>query len=112
MRMVAWMGGRKSPYTPSIRPYTSEYTAVYSKYTARILLQYFEYTAQYLKKCRLPHIGVGVWNWLSGFLTPPPYFQGAKLIFFVSHGHTERLGTCAKMAVLGGYSCYARLCSP
>ena len=31
MRMVAWVGGRKSPYTPSIRPYTSEYTAVYSE---------------------------------------------------------------------------------
>ena len=28
MRMVAWVEGRKSPYTPSIRPYTSEYTAV------------------------------------------------------------------------------------
>jgi hypothetical protein len=31
MRMVAWVEGRKSPYTPSIRPYTSEYTAVYSE---------------------------------------------------------------------------------
>ena len=72
MRMVAWVEGRKSPYTP--------------KYTARILLQYFEYTDKYLKKCRLPHTGVGVWNWLSGFLTPPPYFQGAKLIFLYPMG--------------------------
>ena len=31
MRMVAWVEGRKSLYTPSIRPYTSEYTAVYSE---------------------------------------------------------------------------------
>ena len=73
MRMVAWVEGRKSPYTPSIRPYTSEYTA-------RILLQYFKYNDKYLKMCGLPHTGVGVWNWLYGFLTPP-YFQGAKLIF-------------------------------
>ena len=31
MRMVAWVEGRKSAYTPSIRPYTSEYTAVFSE---------------------------------------------------------------------------------
>ena len=31
--------------------------------------------------CGLPPTGVGVWNWLYGFLTPTPYFQGAKLIF-------------------------------
>ena len=31
MRMVAWVGGTKSPYTPSMRPYTSQYTAVYSE---------------------------------------------------------------------------------
>ena len=34
---------------------------------------------------------MGVWNWLSGFLTPPPYFQGAKLIFYIpwAHGTTR-----------------------
>ena len=31
MRMLAMVKGRNSPYTPGIRPYTSEYTAVYSK---------------------------------------------------------------------------------
>ena len=84
MRMVAWVEGRKSPYTPSIRPYTP-------KYTARILLQYFEYTDKYLKMCRLPHTGVGVWNWLSGFLTPPPIFRVLNSFFYIpwAHGTTR-----------------------
>ena len=64
----------------SIRPYTP-------KYTARILLQYFEYTAKYLKKCRLPHTGVGVWNWLSGFLTPPPIFRVLNSFFYIPWAH-------------------------
>ena len=46
------------------------------------------------------------------FFDPPPLFSGCQTHFFISHGHTERLGTCAEMAVLGGYSWYARLCSP
>ena len=84
MRMVAWVEGRKSPYTPSIRPYTSEYTA-------RILLQYFEYTDKYLKMCGLPHTGVGVWNWLYGFLTPPPIFRVLNSFFHIpwAHGTTR-----------------------
>ena len=44
MRMVAWVEGRKSLYTPSIRPYTPEYMAeyseVYGKNTSPILLVY------------------------------------------------------------------------
>ena len=84
MRMVAWVGGRKSPYTPSIRPYTP-------KYTARILLQYFEYIAKYLKKCGLPHTGVGVWNWFSGSPPPPLIFRVLNSFFHIpwAHGTTR-----------------------
>ena len=59
MRMVAWVGGRKSPYTPSIRPYTSECTAVYSEVYGKnsILLQYFKYIDKYLKKVWVYGIG-------------------------------------------------------
>ena len=45
MRMVVWVGGRKSPYTPSIRLYTSEYRAVYSKVYGK---NTSEYTDKYL----------------------------------------------------------------
>ena len=44
MRMVALVEGKKSPYTLSIRPYASKYTAVYfqvyGKNTSPILRVY------------------------------------------------------------------------
>ena len=72
------MGGRQK--VPVYSKYTAVYFRVYirpytPKHTARILLQYFEYTVKYLKRCSLPHTGVGVWNWICGFLTPPPIFR-------------------------------------
>ena len=39
MRMVARVEGRKSPYTPSMRPYTSEYTAVYFRVYGKCTLR-------------------------------------------------------------------------
>ena len=50
-------------------------------------LQYFEYTAQWFKKCRLPHTVVGVWNWLSGLLTPPPIFRVLNSFFYIPWAH-------------------------
>ena len=65
MRMVAWVEGRKSLYTPSIRPYTSEYTAVYF----RIRQEYFSNTSSILtntSKCVDYH--THVWVYGIGFM--------------------------------------------
>ena len=101
MRMVPWVEGGKSPYTPSIRPYTSEYTAVYSevygKNTSPILRvygrilrsirqEYFSNTSSILPNTsKSVDCHTQVWVYGIGILvflpSPPPYFEGAKLIF-------------------------------
>ena len=49
------------------------------------------YGALLCVQCRLPHTGVGVWNWLSGFLTPPPIFRVLNSFFYIpwAHGTTR-----------------------
>ena len=38
---------------------------------------------KYLKMYGLPHTGVGVWNRLYGFLTPPPIFRVLNSFFHI-----------------------------
>ena len=91
MRMVAWVGGRKSPYTPSIRPYTSEYTAVssevYGKNTSPILRVYCPIPQKvYIATHRCACMELAFW-----FFDPPPIFRVLNSFFYIpwAHGTTR-----------------------